>query len=152
KNSRITQLLIPKQCDYQIHLIPGVESCFSELKFLQCRTNTSEDILGKLATTNDSIEKLELDIAKSNNNHGIIKLIKAQRSLFDVRFTSFIQRNDPTFCRILEESLAKHSKTIQYFRIDWNPITAIPSRFVNLINLEINGHHYDNWIWVDSEK
>src|SRR5581483_445633 len=36
ENARFTHLYIPPRFNLQIHLIPGSERCFSELKFLQC--------------------------------------------------------------------------------------------------------------------
>src|SRR4051794_11133542 len=72
RNTRITHLFIPKPCKYQIHLIPGAQPCFSELNFLQCRTNTDQTILEGLARICTSVEKLELDIAKFKNNCGIL--------------------------------------------------------------------------------
>ena len=42
-NTKFTHLYIPYQFDYQIHLMPGVKHCFSELKFLSCNTSINDD-------------------------------------------------------------------------------------------------------------
>ena len=34
RNNKFTQLYIPYQFDFQLHLIPEAKNCFSEIKFL----------------------------------------------------------------------------------------------------------------------
>ncbi|RIA86604.1 hypothetical protein C1645_779297, partial [Glomus cerebriforme] len=81
RNARLTFLYIPRQCNYQIHLIPGAENCLSELKFLQCDANIKQHILKGLVRISKSIKKLEFDNLQSNNNSGLVKLIEAQKNL-----------------------------------------------------------------------
>ena len=58
----ITHLYIPLRFNYQIHLIPGAECCFSQLKFIHCSTsNTNLNILEGLSKISKSIEKLSIE-------------------------------------------------------------------------------------------
>src|SRR3954452_21058899 len=77
KNTRVTHLYIPRRFDHQIHLIQGAEFCFADLNFLQCRTNTNKDILEGLARISTSVDTLELNIAKFDNNREVLKFIEA---------------------------------------------------------------------------
>ncbi|UZO06748.1 uncharacterized protein OCT59_027057 [Rhizophagus irregularis] len=78
-----------------------------------------------------SIRELELFIVSSKNNYEIIKLIKAQKKLVNVyfrRYTYWEPQDEPPFCEILENSLIKHSNTIQYFT-GFKPFTTEFSHF-----------------------
>ncbi|GBC10709.1 hypothetical protein RclHR1_09840005 [Rhizophagus clarus] len=146
KNSRLTFLYIPRQCNYQIHLIPGVEQCFSELKFLQFDANIEQHILKGLVKISKSIKKLEFDNLQTNNNSGLlVKLIEAQKDLNEVRFICYTNTSGESFCKTLEESLIKHANTVKHLQIDWVPITNVLSHLINLISLEMNSPHYTNW-------
>src|ERR1043165_800646 len=39
ENTKFTHLYIPREFDFQLHLIPGAKCCFSELEFLHCNTS-----------------------------------------------------------------------------------------------------------------
>jgi hypothetical protein len=87
---------------------------------------------------------LELFIGSSNNNYEIIKLIKAQKKLVNVyfrRYTYWEPQDEPPFYEILENSLIKHSNTIQYFT-GFKPFTTeILSSLANLKSLELHGDY-----------
>ncbi|GBB88548.1 hypothetical protein RclHR1_15090007 [Rhizophagus clarus] len=139
ENTRITHLDIPYQFDYQLHLIPGAKSCFSELEFLSCNTCINDDILFGLTEICQSIKELELFIGK-DNNYGIAKLVESSKKLFNVRLIiNGHLKNDSSlsFCKVLENSFIKHAITIQDFMITEEPTTKILSSFENLIRLEL---------------
>ncbi|RGB28391.1 hypothetical protein C1646_767877 [Rhizophagus diaphanus] len=140
ENTKYTHLYIPYQFDNQIHLIPGAKRCFSELKFLRCNTSINDNVLSGLTEICKSIKELELFINVHNNNYGIVKLIETQKNLFDIRFITYSQNLDGTFCNILENSLNKHANTIQYFKMTTPPTTNILSSLINLKELELNGN------------
>ncbi|GBC00552.1 hypothetical protein RclHR1_00390006 [Rhizophagus clarus] len=144
ENTKYTHLYIPYQFDNQIHLIPGAKRCFSELKFLRCNTSINDNVLSGLIEICKSIKELELFINVHNNNYGIVRLIETQKNLFDIRFITYSQSMDGTFCKILENSLNKHASTIQYFKMTTPPTTNILSSFVNLKELELNGNKLED--------
>ncbi|GBB83140.1 hypothetical protein RclHR1_00010022 [Rhizophagus clarus] len=146
ENRVFTHLYIPYRFDYQIHLIPGANRCFSDLQFLRCHTIINDNILTGLTEICESIKELELFIGWSENNYGIIKLIENQKKLFDIRLTYYYSRANESFFKILEISLIKHSNNVQYFKLTKQPITDILSSFVNLKRLELHdGFHYMPW-------
>ena len=119
---------------YQLHHIPGNEHCLSELESFRCHANTNQNI-SEVARICKSIKKLRFDnIDYSYTNvSGIIKLIEVQENLINISFmyhTTFTLRNK-SFNKSLEESLIKHTDTIQYMGINWKPITKFLSYFVN---------------------
>jgi hypothetical protein len=144
ENTKYTHLYIPYQFDNQIHLIPGAKRCFSELKFLRCNTSINDNVLSGLTEICKSINELELFINVHNNNNGIVRLIETQNNLFDIRFITYSQSMDGSFCKILENSLNKHANTIQYFKMTTPPTTKILSSLVNLKELELNGNRNCN--------
>jgi len=84
-NTKFTHLYIPQEFDYQIHLISGAKNCFSAIEFLSCSTCINNNILIGLAEICRSIKNLRIVIVfKKNNNHEIVRLIEAQRKLFDI--------------------------------------------------------------------
>ncbi|CAB4407617.1 unnamed protein product [Rhizophagus irregularis] len=133
--TRFTHLYIPQNFNYQIHLIPGAEFCFSRLEFLFCKTSVNEKVLGGLTKICKSIKELEIFIENCNNNYEIIKLIENQRNLYNISFTN--ENTDESFCKILEKSLIKHENNIQYFKMTKPLITNVLSSFVNLKILEL---------------
>src|SRR2546430_17147998 len=84
ENTRLSHLYIPHQFDYQMHLIPGVKHCFSELEFLSCSTSINDNTLIRLTEICKSIKELELIVY--NNNCGIVKLIETPKKLVNIRF------------------------------------------------------------------
>ncbi|GBB91006.1 hypothetical protein RclHR1_01810009 [Rhizophagus clarus] len=138
ENTKFTHLYLPYRFDYQIHLIPGAEKCFSDLKFLSCSVNINDNALTGLVEICKSIKELELFIEVQNNNYGIVQLIETPKKLSNVRFLieTYSERNEP-FYEILEKSLIKHANHIQYFKITKQPSTKILSSFVNLKSLEL---------------
>ncbi|GBC21532.2 hypothetical protein GLOIN_2v1884061 [Rhizophagus irregularis DAOM 181602=DAOM 197198] len=133
--TRFTHLYIPQNFNYQIHLIPGAEFCFSRLEFLFCKTSVNEKVLDGLTKICKSIKELEIFIENCNNNYEIIKLIENQRNLYNISFTN--ENTDESFCKILEKSLIKHENNIQYFKMTKPLITNVLSSFVNLKILEL---------------
>ncbi|CAB5347477.1 unnamed protein product [Rhizophagus irregularis] len=109
-STNFTHLYIPRKFDYQASLIPGIESCFSELKFLSCSTNIKDDVIIGLTELCESVNELELFIGMHNNNIGIIKLIETSKRLFGVRF--IYSEIDEPFCKALESSLILHSNIV----------------------------------------
>ncbi|GBC00717.1 hypothetical protein RclHR1_03950013 [Rhizophagus clarus] len=144
QNTTITHLYIPKQFDYQIHLIPGIEYYFSNIEFLSCNANTNDDILNGLAEICKSVKELELIINEKDNNHGIVRLVEFPEKLFNVRFlTNYVNRtHDESFWEVLENSLIKHINTIRHFKIGRQPITQILTHFTNLRSLDITADYY----------
>jgi hypothetical protein len=138
-NAKFTHLYIPYQFDFQIHLIPGAKQCFSELEFLHCNTSINDNVLFGLTELCESIRELELFSEYDGNNYKIVKLIEAPKKLYNISFQSYCRRVDKSFYAILENSLIKHASTIQYFKINQQPVTKILSSFVNLKRLELEG-------------
>jgi hypothetical protein len=136
ENMKFTHLYIHQKFDEMNNLILGIESCFSGIEFLSCSTNMDDTILSKLIETCKSIKKLKLIICARNNNYEIVKLIEAQKKLYNISIVP-LYSND-SFCNVLENSLIKHANTIQYYKITERPTTNILSSFVNLKGLELN--------------
>jgi hypothetical protein len=152
KNTRFIHLFIPYNFDYQLHLIPGAEYCFSELEFLSYDDNISQNILVGLAGICKFIKKIQLHIINDvyTDNCGIFKLIEMQQNLNDFRLFNISNFRNESFYKSLEESLIKHVNTIQHLGIIWNPTTRFLSHFVNLLSLEIKKPNYFNWnLWND---
>ncbi|GBB91002.1 hypothetical protein RclHR1_01810005 [Rhizophagus clarus] len=142
-STNFTHLYIPHKFDHQTSLIPGAESSLSELKFLSFSTNINDDVIAGLIELCGSVNELEFFIATRNNNHGIIKLIETCRKLFSVHL--IYSEIDESFCKILENSLILHSKSIQYLKITKQPITEFLSSFVNLKSLELDDSRNKSW-------
>ncbi|GBC04996.1 hypothetical protein RclHR1_00060009 [Rhizophagus clarus] len=125
ENTKFTHLNLPRQFDYQIHLIPGAKHCFSEIVFLSCYTIIlNDDVLTGLAEICQSIENFELISEEKNNNYGIIKLIDSFKKLTDVRLiVDLTKKNevDKKFLVILRNSLMKHAHTIRHFKLSSLP-------------------------------
>jgi len=155
RNAKFIHLSIPPNFDYQLHHIPGAEHCLSELESFNYHSNiTNQNILEGLAKICKSIKKLRFFYNSNffytysnydnNWNPGIIKLIDVQMNLIDISLINCATFADRSINKSLEESLIKHADTVQYFRIDYIPITRILSYFVNLLCLEINSLRYWN--------
>ncbi|EXX59780.1 hypothetical protein RhiirA5_428362 [Rhizophagus irregularis] len=142
-NTKFTSLSLPDQLGDKIHRITGAEQCFSELEYLYCSTNTSQEILEGFSTISRSIKKLEFDVSQIHYNAGIIKLIESQRNLNYL--SGNLGKKDVSFCKVLEDTLIKHANNIQYLKISWEPVTKILSYLGNLKSLEINSRHITNW-------
>ncbi|GES74598.1 hypothetical protein GLOIN_2v1881647 [Rhizophagus clarus] len=130
EKTRFTHLYLPQQFVYQIHLIPGAEQCFSNLKFLYCKTNVDEKVLIGLTEICKSITRLELFIEKFNNNYGIVKFIEASFVSIPV-LTSLIE-NTKGYLRDINIQFINHSE-INNKRI----IQAIYQNCPNLLYLKI---------------
>ncbi|EXX76889.1 uncharacterized protein OCT59_016002 [Rhizophagus irregularis] len=143
ENTKFTHLYLPYQVNFQIHLIPGAESCLSEIKFLRCNASVENYILDGLTEICKSIKELEV-LFEKNNNYGIVNLIKNQKNLFNVCLFDFYKRHE-SFNNIIENSLIKHANTMQYFKITKPPVINLLSSFVNLrvLELELNGDYRD---------
>ncbi|PKC07771.1 hypothetical protein RhiirA5_417758 [Rhizophagus irregularis] len=137
ENARFTHLYIPREFDYQIHLIPGAKYCFSQLEFLHCNTSINTNVLIGLAGMCDTMRKLEFCIEKFDNNREIVRLIETPKKLYNVYFLTNIEIDEP-FCEIIENSLIKHSNNIQWFKITKQPTTNILSSLKNLRILELD--------------
>jgi hypothetical protein len=153
ENTRFTHLYLPQHFDYQLHLIPGVKQCFSEIVFFSCLTRASDEVLIGLAEICQSINKLELFIESGDYSYGITKLIDASKKLIDVSLSvNYVMASlnilltgnsdfsviDKTFLIILENSLMKHTHTIQYFKMTAPPATRILSSLINLKGLDLS--------------
>ncbi|GBC30896.1 uncharacterized protein OCT59_016015 [Rhizophagus irregularis] len=101
-NMKFTHLFVHQKFD-KINPICGAESCFSGIEYLSCSTNINDTILTELIKTCKSIKELELIIRARKNNYGIVKLIEAQKKLFNVNLVSFSKYD--LFCDILENLL-----------------------------------------------
>ncbi|PKY30751.1 hypothetical protein RhiirB3_447993 [Rhizophagus irregularis] len=133
---KFTHLYIPYNFNFQIHLIPEVRSCLSEIEFLSCNANINDDIMAGLADICKSIKKLEFFI--NDDNYGIIRLIEAQQNLFNLDLKShYLYDND--VIRNLENSLIKHANTIQYLKISKGKLyKKVLASFINLKVLELD--------------
>jgi hypothetical protein len=142
-NTKITHLYIPKQFNYQLHLIPGAKSCFSNIIFLSCDTNISDKILNGLTEICKSINELELVINEKDNNYEITKLIGLPKKLINVRLlTNYVDKvHDDSFWEVLENSFIKHANTVQHFKINRQPITKILTYFINLKRLDLSADY-----------
>ncbi|PKY42644.1 hypothetical protein RhiirA4_456477 [Rhizophagus irregularis] len=146
-NANYKTLYIPQQLDCQIRLIPGTESCFSEIEFLSCHTNINNNILFGLIETCKSIKQLELIIEGNDNNYEIVKLIESAGNLFKISFINKCLYVNESFCKILENSLIRHANTIENFKISTKPlVTKVLSSFANLKRLELD-NSYENLPW-----
>jgi hypothetical protein len=146
-NAKFKTLYIPQQLDCQIRLTPGTKSCFSEIKFLTCHTNINNDILFGLIETCKSIKELELIIEGNNNNYEIVKLIESAEKLSKISFINKCLYVNESFCKTLENSLTRHSNTIEIFKISTKPlVTKILSSFSNLKRLELD-NSYESLPW-----
>ncbi|GBB87260.1 hypothetical protein RclHR1_01370019 [Rhizophagus clarus] len=148
KNTKFTHLYLPSRFNHQI---PGAELCFSELEFINISTFTHDNVLVSLQELFKPVRKLELVIEKDNNNYGIIKLIENSKKLISI---NFITKNiagystedyDKAFRNALENSIIKHGRTMQYFKIDKPPVMNILSNFINLKVLKISGS--EGYFW-----
>ncbi|CAB5366346.1 unnamed protein product [Rhizophagus irregularis] len=162
EETRITHLYIPRQFNYQLHLIPGVENCLLGLEYLRCSTLTKDDVLDGLAEICKSIKELNFNIYNIYNQegredynydnvteNGIVKLIQRQKKLNKVHFyygESMYMRttNSNSLYKSIENSLIGHAKNIQYFSANKKPFTNILSSFKNLKSLEICDDYYSS--------
>ncbi|GBB83169.1 hypothetical protein RclHR1_00010051 [Rhizophagus clarus] len=144
-NNKFNKLSISYNIDYQIHLIPGAEYCFSELESFQCCADIDQNILKGMFSICKSIKEITFEnIYSGIDGSGIIKLIEVQKNLKNISFIAINDRlnntyiNDENFCKSLEKSLIKHTDTVKFLRISWMPVTRILSCLVNLISLDID--------------
>ncbi|PKY22226.1 hypothetical protein RhiirB3_470766 [Rhizophagus irregularis] len=141
ENRKFTHLYIPKNFDYQIYHIPGARRHLSEIEFLSCNTSMNDNILIGLIDICKSIKELELSI--DVDNYGIIKLIKTREKLISLSLLESYYINKSPFDKIIENSLATHTNTLQNFKINRRP-TKIPS-FINLKVLELEDRYFGEW-------
>jgi hypothetical protein len=147
ENMKFTHLYNYRSHVHQLHLKHGAERCFSEVEFLSCSTVMNNNILTKLTESCKSIKELTIFIKKTKYNYGIVKLIEAQKKLFNINLTRHTYNND-SFCEILENSLIKHANTVQYCKITRRPSTNLLSSFKNLKELELgctNSQFVNSW-------
>jgi hypothetical protein len=141
--TKFTNLRIPIEFNYKIHLIPGARECFSEIEFLEFNFDIDEEVLIGLSEISKSIKNLEFHFY-GNNYNGIIMLIDAQKNLKEV-FLDYTYNTADGIIN-LEKSLIKHGKTIENIRIVYPPITNIFSYFENLKILKMdNIDHHESW-------
>ncbi|PKC03746.1 hypothetical protein RhiirA5_423307 [Rhizophagus irregularis] len=146
ENTKFTHLYIPYQFDRQLHLIPGVDKCFSEIRFLSCNAKINLNVLPGLIEIFKSIRELELSIGASNNKYEIIRLIKTSKNLVKIRLLNEYY-SERSYCKNLEQTLANHADNILYLKLTKQPITNFVFSFVNLKVLVLNDsyHRYTNW-------
>jgi hypothetical protein len=154
ENTNLMHLLIPQYFDYQLHLIPGAEYCLSRLDSLHCHADIDQSIMEGFARICKLIKKLSLvNVNYCTNNSGIIKLIEEQKKLNDVSFDDDGVEHGSFYVRkSFEESLIKHSDSVQYLRISWIPVTRILSCLVNLISLNIAQIESNMACWSNIEN
>src|SRR5581483_9937782 len=118
RSTKFISLSIPK--NYQLHHISGIKYCFSELESFYCDMNANRDTLEGLARICKSVKKLMFNnsFGYCIGNFRIIKFIKVQKNLISVQFNYHCGINN-SFRESLEESLIKHTDTIQYLSMDW---------------------------------
>ncbi|RGB30082.1 hypothetical protein C1646_818098 [Rhizophagus diaphanus] len=151
ENMKYTHFYMHQNFDHQINLIHGAECCLSGVEFLSCSTSIDDNILTKLTEACKSIKELKLFIELEKNNHGFVKLIEVQRRLYNIDIVRHSYENE-TFCKILENSLIKHSSTVQHCKITRRPSTKFLSSFVNLKKLELgcNKQIITSWNCLDN--
>ncbi|PKC06004.1 hypothetical protein RhiirA5_420176 [Rhizophagus irregularis] len=147
--TKFTHLYIPEKFDYQLNLIPEAKNCLSEIQFLSCDTSINDKSLIGLMEICDSIKELELFMELENNNYGFTKLIKQQKKLLKIHFFPnskypIYYPCDDSYYDAIENSLIKHSSTIEYLKTPRHINTKILSSFVNLKVLDMS-NHYMNW-------
>ncbi|GBC02362.1 hypothetical protein RclHR1_04590015 [Rhizophagus clarus] len=131
-DKKINSLSIPGS--FYPNLFSKIEHCFSELEYFYCDNNINYNILESVMSTR--IKKLELNVKYGyTTNPNIFKLIEAQKNLE----VNLIYDIDIVICNLglikIEESLIKCADTVQYLRIDWEPITQF---LVNLVSLGLS--------------
>ncbi|GBB93433.1 hypothetical protein RclHR1_02170014 [Rhizophagus clarus] len=138
ENMKFTHLSIPERLCYKIHFTPEFKNCFSELEFLQCDLDTSnQNILEGLANICKSIKNLKFKSFDSDVEiDRMVKLVESQKELNNICYSIHRSHNE-SFYKPLEESLIKHMNTIQYLKIDKESSAKLLLHFVNLISLEI---------------
>uniref|UniRef100_U9U4T0 Uncharacterized protein n=1 Tax=Rhizophagus irregularis (strain DAOM 181602 / DAOM 197198 / MUCL 43194) TaxID=747089 RepID=U9U4T0_RHIID len=138
ENTKFTHLYIPYQFDRQLHLIPGVDKCFSEIRFLSCNAKINLNVLPGLIEVFKSIRELELSIGASNNKYEIIRLIKTSKNLVKIRLLNEYY-SERSYCKNLEQTLANHADNILYLKLTKQPITNfVFLLFLHLEKLLIN--------------
>ncbi|GBC07670.1 hypothetical protein RclHR1_07600009 [Rhizophagus clarus] len=159
RNTKFLHLYIRGDFDYQLHLIPGAEYCFSELESFHCCAEVDQNILEGLARICKLIKKFRFDnVHYCTDGTGIFKLIEVQKKLNNVSFIGHFNNlydlivSDESFYKSLEESLIKHTDTVQYLKMSWTPITRILSCFVNLISLNIDSNFSNKLYWNNFEN
>ncbi|GBB94114.1 hypothetical protein RclHR1_22950002 [Rhizophagus clarus] len=147
--NKLISLSIPES--FNSHLFSGIEHCFLELENFYCDSNIKNNILKTLTVMSTRIKKLEINVNIKNTNDPskIVKLIKVQKNLKEVNiiYDGKISNENFIYRKTLEESLIKCADTVQYLRIDWEPITKFLSYLVDLVSLDL-AHikfSYKNW-------
>jgi hypothetical protein len=101
KNTKFIHLSISRHFDYQLHFIPEVECCFSELKSFQCDEDNAHNILEKLARICKLIKKITIlfnDKINTYKNYELIKLIEMQKNLNELHlFNVSSSINEPFY-------------------------------------------------------
>ncbi|GBB85215.1 hypothetical protein RclHR1_11780007 [Rhizophagus clarus] len=145
ENTRFTHLYIPYQFDRPLHLIPGFDKCFSEISFLSCNANISDDVIPGLTEIFKSIRKLELFIGANSNKYEIIRFIRTSKNLMSVRILNEFY-SERTYCKVLEQTLIIHADNILYFKMTKQLTTDFLSSFVNLKVLVLDDRcRHMNW-------
>jgi hypothetical protein len=153
KNTKFTHLSIAHYFDYQLHLIPGAEVCFSELVSIYCKVNVAQNILEGLARVCKTIKQITLIICNNEiigEKHGLFKLIEIQKDLYSFHLINFStirskrNENESFFYKSLEKSLIKHADNVEYLSICWNISTRFLSYFVNLFSLVIDMPYFED--------
>ncbi len=144
ENMKYTHLYMPDEIDFQINLIPGAESCFSEIEFLSCSNGIDDSIVAGLTEICKSIKELELDIKMYKSNYGIARLIEAQRKLLKIDLTNYMY-NDVT----LDNSLSKHVNAVQYLRMNGEFLAEFLPFFVNLRVLDLDCSDME-WYYLEN--
>ncbi|PKC03991.1 hypothetical protein RhiirA5_422916 [Rhizophagus irregularis] len=152
ENTKFTHFFISQNFDYKIFNNPKSKFSISKIKFLSFNTSINDHILIGLINICKSIKELELIIDLENNNYNIIKLIDSQKKLLNVHFLTNYTKSDESFCKILENSLIKHSNTLQYFKLAKQPTTKILSSLINLKILELDDAYgnFKNTLWLEN--
>jgi hypothetical protein len=136
ENTKFTLLFFPFYNDGSLNYISWNKQCFSDVKFFYCYNDIGQNILNEIATVSKSIKILNCDISKYNdyNIYGIIRLIKVQKNLNNIR----IKCQNYETCKVIEESLIKKADTVQILCLSWVPEEKFFSHFKNLKSLEIH--------------
>ncbi|RGB38675.1 hypothetical protein C1646_755371 [Rhizophagus diaphanus] len=131
KNTKFTHLYIPKQFDYQIHLIPGADQCFSELEYLFCQTSINENILIGLTDICRSIKAIKLFV----DNNYIIKVLSFFVNIKSLELLNYRMTSDHI------ENLPLHS--LQVLKAKGIPINVLERLIENtnglLTEIRIDG-------------
>ncbi|RGB34116.1 hypothetical protein C1646_760914 [Rhizophagus diaphanus] len=127
---KFTHLYIPYNFNFQIHLIPEVRSCLSEIEILSCNANINDDI---------GIKRLELFINDDN-----YRLIEAQQNFFNLDLK--VHRDRP-YTKLLASFI-----NLKVLELDCGLISLIENTKGYLVEIKLMIHIFIELLIKDSHS